>query len=421
MADEQSDPPDATANAAARRRKPPTPTIDLAATEIETNTSAKPSDPAPDSVETPASEALAAPQSRRAPWAPSSMNWPVLLGAGALGGGLGLLVLAMLWWAGVFSPPDGAGPANARLALMESRLREISRPVPATMDAKAMEDLAARLGKLEAAAAAPPPAGDSAVAGRLAALEAAVKSLQVTIAELNRRADDQASAVRESRSRADAALAAADAARSTPRDLEAVTNRIAALENTFKTFPDDLAKHLAAVGDRPLRLAVAAQALRIAVDRGDPFASELAAVKPLSPDPRAITQLEPFAATGVPTPAALARQLTEITPAMSRLAGPLPPEGGFFDRLQANAERLVRVRPIEEGQGDDPAAVISRIEAKAARADIAGALAELTKLPAPVRAPAEDWIKKAQARTAAVDASRRLAADAFAALGRPAP
>jgi hypothetical protein len=45
-------------------------------------------------------------------------------------------------------------------------------------------------------------------------------------------------------------------------------------------------------------------------------------------------------------------------------------------------------------------------------------LSELASLPEPVRAPAATWIGKAQARAAAVDASRRLAADAVTQLGK---
>ncbi len=103
-------------------------------------------------------------------------------------------------------------------------------------------------------------------------------------------------------------------------------------------------------------------------------------------------------------------------------AAPAPaPEGGFLDRLQANAEKLVRIRPIDEAPGDNTAAVVSRAQAKAARSDLAGAVAELNALPANVRTPADDWIKKVEARNAAVNAGRRLVADAFAALGKPSP
>jgi hypothetical protein len=217
-------------------------------------------------------------------------------------------------------------------------------------------------------------------------------------------------------------MLAANAAPAAERnDVEALTNRMAGLERATKAFADDLVKRVAATGDRPLRLAVSAQALQAAVERGDPFATELAAVKPLAANPQALAPLEPFAGSGMPTAAALARELTGLVPAMQRLTAAPPAQGGFLERLQANAEHLVRIRPIDETPGDDPAAVISRIEAKAARADIAGALSEFAKLPAPVRAPAEEWIKKAQARDAAVDASRRFAGDALAALGKAQP
>jgi len=43
---------------------------------------------------------------------------------------------------------------------------------------------------------------------------------------------------------------------------------------------------------------------------------------------------------------------------------------------------------------------------------------ELASLPEAARAPAAAWIKKAQARAAALDASRKLAADSLAGLGK---
>jgi hypothetical protein len=106
-----------------------------------------------------------------------------------------------------------------------------------------------------------------------------------------------------------------------------------------------------------------------------------------------------------------------LVPAL--LQGPRTPrDAGFLDRLQASAEKLVRVRPVEEVPGDEPAAVVARIEVRAAQLDLAGALAELAKLPPPLRAPAQAWIAKAQAREAAVDAAQKFAADAVAALAK---
>ena len=64
--------------------------------------------------------------------------------------------------------------------------------------------------------------------------------------------------------------------------------------------------------------------------------------------------------------------------------------------------------------------MIARINIDAARGDIAAALAGIARLPESARAPAASWVKKAEAREAAIAASRRIAADALAALGRPA-
>jgi hypothetical protein len=109
-----------------------------------------------------------------------------------------------------------------------------------------------------------------------------------------------------------------------------------------------------------------------------------------------------------------------LLPALRQAIGATARDGNFLERLQANAEKIVRIRPIDDVAGDDPAAALARIEARAAQSDSAGALAELAKLPASLRAPAQAWIAKAEARHAAVEASRRFAAAALAALGQPA-
>ena len=78
----------------------------------------------------------------------------------------------------------------------------------------------------------------------------------------------------------------------------------------------------------------------------------------------------------------------------------------------------MRIRPINEAPGDDPATVIGRADVKAAHGDLAGAVAELGSLPAAVRAPAQSFIARAQAREAALAAARKLADDAVGALAK---
>src|SRR4029078_10812616 len=96
------------------------------------------------------------------------------------------------------------------------------------------------------------------------------------------------------------------------------------------------------------RLEAPRSALRTAVDPGDPSTAELAIVKPLAPDPNAVALLEPFAASGVPGNAMLGEELAPSVGRMLRAAGEPVRDGGFLDRLQANAEKLVRIRPVGE-------------------------------------------------------------------------
>src|SRR5262249_56863452 len=110
----------------------------------------------------------------------------------------------------------------------------------------------------------------------------------------------------------------------------------------------------------------------------------LGTVKPLGGDPTLLPAREPFARSGVPAAATLARQFSEVAPAL-QAAGAPPPEG-VLGRLQMNAEKLVRIRRVDEAPGSDAAAVVARSEAKAARGDLAGALSELAQLPPNARA-----------------------------------
>jgi hypothetical protein len=94
------------------------------------------------------------------------------------------------------------------------------------------------------------------------------------------------------------------------------------------------------------------------------------------------------------------------------------PAGGFLEKLQANAEKLVRIRSLNGPAGDDPGAIVSRIEIDASKADLSAALVELAKLPPAMRAPADAWIERAQRRSAALEAGQQLVAQSLAGLSR---
>jgi len=328
------------------------------------------------------------------------------------------IVLAVLGIATLIVGRDSSVSAlDARLAGLELHLRELAARVPGpSVDPKTLDEIASRLGKLEAAAGAaqPAPPSDAALAERLAKLETELKMLAEIVGVLGRRSEEMLAAAREARARADAGAAALaelaqkipDASAAVRSELEALANRLTAVERSEKAV---------ASGDRAVRLALAASALTGAVERGEAFAAELATIKTLGGEQKLVAALEPFAASGVPTPAALAREFADLAPSLQASAAP---REGVLGRLQANAEKLVRIRRIDETPGSDPAAILARSEAKISRGDIAGGLAELAQLSPQARAPAETWIKRAQAATAARDASRRLSADALAGLGK---
>jgi hypothetical protein len=388
-------------------RRPPT--IDLTATEIQSTDPAPKSAGASPDANAAANDSAADSTSGGTGWVPPKVPW-LPIAAGVAGGAV---VLAGLGIANLIMGPDTSASAlNARLAGLEQRIRDVAaRPDPAGGDPRALDDVAARLAKLEAALATPRPgATDPALANRIASIEGQVKALGESVSILGRRTDEAEAAARDARQRAEAntaaPVAAPPAAPAIERnELEALANRVAAVERSEKAVEAELAKRPAETGDRSLRLVVAAGALKASVERGDPFAAELASVKTIAADSKAfdskiLASLEPFATSGVPTAAVLAR------------------DGGFLEKLQAGAEKLVRIRPIDEVAGNDPAAIVARIEVKASQADISGALAELAKLPAAARAPAEAWIKKAEMRMAALDASRRISADALSGLSK---
>ena len=261
----------------------------------------------------------------------------------------------------------------------------------------------------------------------MAAAEAATKSLSDSLAALTRRVDDVAAAAQTALAQAKSASTAADAAKSAAQagvarsDLDALAARIAALESTVKTLADDIKHETATADDRPARLAVAAEALRATVERGAPYQAELAAAKSLGADPSATAPLAAFAASGVPGAAALGRELAGLVPALQQAAEPAANNSSFLSRLESNAQHLVRITPVDAPPGDDPASVVTRINVDAAHADIAAALADIAKLPDAAKPLAAAWVEKAQARNAAMAASRKLAADALAALSKPKP
>lgn len=388
--------------------------------------------PAPESQEPPA-----APARRRTPWF-------ALLLAGLVGGAVVAAAASYVWFDYTEDESSVMSVLWARLGAVELAVQDLSAhgTQPAAGALAGEEQLAARVAKLEAAVAAAAAAKpttptttdsvDASVVERLTGLEAVVKSLAEVVARLDRRSEETAAAVQAMRTDAAAGLAPGQQASVDKAEFEALSQRVAALQQSAASLQQSVERSSAtlqqsvarggaeaAAADRAVRLAVVASGLRNAVQRGAPYAGELGAAKALVPDPQALAPLEPFAASGVPSAQALGREFLALAPKLAQTAKAAS-AGDYVERLLAHAERLVRIRPVNEAAGgDDSSAVVARAEAKAEHADIAGVLAELGKLPDSARGAAAEWMKKAEAREAAVAAAQRIENAALAALAKP--
>jgi hypothetical protein len=448
MASDEQDQAEAALAPGGRRQRPPA-TIDLTATEVAGAPAAPaPAEPEPAKMSEPdpsiapeaegdgqappsagatregGTDGRGAPDMRPEP-APRLRRRGGLIAFALVGGLVAVVAAGLPWGLGLVPVRDsGADELAAKVAALDLQIRDAaSRPQLAAAD-KAVGDLGARidavsqqLTRLEANAAhsgsrdsASLAAPDPALAGRLAATETAVRALGGSLDDLRARADKITEKL----------ASPAPAAAADQGTIDALTARVAALESAAQKVDQRLSATPVAA-DAPVRVALVALELRVAVERGVPFATELAAAKPLIQDSTVLEALEPVAASGLPTPQALSRELSNLAPAMLRAAGTPAHEVGLIERLQANAERLVRIRPIAEAPGDDPQTVIVRAEVKAAHGDVAGAVAEINSLPPDVKAPAAAWAKSAQSRIGAVEAARKFSVGALAALGKPVP
>jgi len=380
------------------RPKRAPPTIDLEASEVTTE-AAPASDAAPPEA---AAETAASPDVP--PPAPVS-PWVVAPVSGAVAAALVIGVGWMLGW-----------PA----------IQPASTPLAPQLNAAAIDDLAARIAGLETRIGKPAAsAADPASTARMETLEKSLAALRGELATSRAQSEKLASAITEVKSapRADGAPAP---------DLSAIDARIAKIESAVRTQAAEIAQQGSKIADSkaadakpaddlPLRRVVAAALLDVLVRTGDPYSAALAAAKSLAPNADALKPLDQFAASGVPNAGKLAGELLTLVPKLTPAAPQDAPTtgSGIMDRLQAGAAKLVKIERTDTA-GTDRGAVVARMTAAALRNDSNEARRELKTLAPADRAAAQAWLDKADARDAALAASRQFAADAMAVLAKPA-
>ena len=96
---------------------------------------------------------------------------------------------------------------------------------------------------------------------------------------------------------------------------------------------------------------------------------------------------------GVPAADKLCAELIALLPKIGAAIAKRPRSRQvFWTGFRPTPNRLVRIRPIGEVAGSDSKAILARVESKATKADVDGALSELSQLPPQQRAPADGWI-----------------------------
>jgi len=394
------------------RPKRAAPTIDLEATVVsdDTRSSAEKSSaeapsgpelaPAPEatpvsSVEEPAAGSVSPPA------APPVSPWIVAPVSGAVAAALVIGVGWMLGW-----PP----------------IQPASAPSAPQLTA-AIDGLTARVAGLESKAGKPVP--DPAAAARTEAVEKSVAALRGELTATRAQGEKLASALNDVQSapRSDGAASP---------ELAALGERLAKLESQIRTqsaeiaqqgskLADSKAADAKPADDMPLRRVVAAALLDVLVRTGDPYPAALSTAKALAPNPDALKPLDQFADKGVPNANRLSNELLALVPKLLPAAqqNNATTGSGIVERLQAGAAKLVKIERTDTA-GNDRGAVVARITAAALRNDFNEARRELKTLEAADRAAAQGWLEKADARDAALAASRQFAADAMTVLGKPA-
>jgi hypothetical protein len=389
------------------KREPPT--IDLEAVSRETKPAADaPAEPvsepeiaaaesSPEAATAPADEEtsreeapIAAPPSR--PVSP----WIVAPVSGAVAAALVIGVGWMLGW-----------PA----------IQPVTVPPAAQQNAAAIDGLTARVAGLEAKS------GRLVADPRTEALEKSVAALRGELATTRAQGEKLASALNEAKSapRTDGPAAP---------DLTALTERLAKIESQMRAQDAEIAQQgsklseaqsagAKAASDMPWRRVLAAVLLDVLVRVGDPYPVALSTAKALAPNPDALKPLDAFADKGVPNANKLSTELLALVPKLMPAQQAAATTGtGIVDRLQAGAAKLVKIARTDTA-GTDRGAVVARITAAALRNDFNEARRELKTLSPEDRAAAQAWLDRADARDAALAASRQFATEAMAVLAKP--
>ncbi|MBY4592120.1 MULTISPECIES: COG4223 family protein [Rhizobium] len=293
-----------------------------------------------------------------------------LIAAGIFGGLVALLGAGAIQYAGYLpgsSEPQATSPDIADLSGEIDGLKQTLANLaanPASTDDGALEK---RIAALETTAKAP--------AAAAPADSANVEALNQKIAELTGQVDQLRATLAQSSEHQ--TTSGAD-----------IAKRLDEAEKKLNEPREDVA----------VARAIAAAALKAAIDRGGPFLAELDTFAGVAPDDPAVADLRAFAETGIPSRAELMRQVPDVATAIIEAVNQPDPNESWSDRLMSSAKSLVSVRPVGNIEGDSVEAIAARMEDKVKSGDLPAASAEWNNLPAPGKQASAAFKQSLEAR-----------------------
>ncbi|MDG4876799.1 phage tail protein [Mesorhizobium sp. WSM4935] len=318
------------------------------------------------------------------------------IAAGVIGGVIALAGAGLLQAVGLIGAPGSNGGSldglNGEIASLKSEIAALKESGDSGASAK-VDDLSSALAQVKSdVAALKSSAGQSGDATALKALGDKVGQIETAVAELRKNGN----AAPVDLGPLNEKIAGLDAlVKSTGDAAKAAEGRIAALEQSVS----QLSGKVEAQASQPkIALAIAASALKSALDRGAPFATELDTFAAIAPDAPELAALRSYAEKGVPTRATIASEADAAANAIVEAAKPVDQNAGFFQSLVSSAESLVKVRPVGAIEGKGVPETVARMEVAVNQGDYAKALSEYDTLPDAAKAAGADFAGKLKAR-----------------------
>lgn len=323
------------------------------------------------------------------------------LAAGVIGGVVALAAAGVLQAAGLLGSSGTA--TNSEIATLKSEvaaLKSSAGPDISAQLAAALDQVKADVAALKAA---PPAAG--ADEGQVKALSDKVALLDTALTTLR----NESGAV--DLDPLNGKVAALDTQmQSVQQAATTLEGRVGAVEQQAS----QLSGKVDAQASQPkIALAIAASALKAALERGAPFTAELDTFAAVRPDAPQVATLRAYAEKGIPSRVDITSAVGDAANAMVSAATPVDPDQGIFQRLLTSAESLVKVRPIGAVEGKGAPETVARIEVAVNQGDYAKALSEFDTLPDTVKAAGADFAGKLKARQEAEAAVNELVSGAM--------